>query len=288
MWWWLALSATAAAGIAFVQSLAAARLGAVVLVRAAIVLAPANRDTDAVFGPIVEQPQLARGLVGHLSMPVSLACFLSLAAAPIVGNSAALTLAHGTGGSASWAQIYPGPGPWLAGAALFAVLAAHAAARIALDVHLRAWGLARTGGWVWWVAALPALAGFAWAWTSVTGADPLAAATALAAGALGTAWAANRAVRAAYGHMGFAPPQPPAAAAGGRALARAGMWLLVLAGAALTAIVRGLDIGAYGSGPVLVVLTPAAVLAGTVLKDLVGDLGDALSRRHGLPFRRDE
>lgn len=290
MWWWLIGSALAAGAIAFTQSLAAARVGALTLAGAAVALAPTSRRADAVFGPIVERPELARGLVGHLSVPVSLGCFASLAAAPVVGNTTALTLAHGTGYAAAWAEVYPSPWTWLAGAALFAPLAAHAAARAALGMHLRAWGMVRVTRWVWRAAAVPVVAGFAWAWHSVTGADGLTAAVALVAGALALAWTGNRAAWGAYEAMGQAGPV--AAGADGRTaarvIARAATWLLVLAGAALTALIRGLDLGAYGSGPALALLTPVAILAATVVKDLAGDIGAALARRHGLPFRRDD
>ncbi|MFB9662656.1 hypothetical protein ACFQS3_22930 [Glycomyces mayteni] len=290
MWWWLVLSAACAALIAVVQSLAAARVGALTLVRAAIVLAPTGRWADAVFGPIVDRPGLARGLVGHASVPVSLGWFTALAAAPVVGNTTALTLAHGTGHTASWAQIYPTPGPWLAGAALFALLAAHASTRIALGMHLRAWGIVSRTRWWWRAAALAGAVAFAWVWRSVTGADGPAAALALAAGSLALAWTGNRAAWGAYRDMGLAEPLAEAGAerTGAHAIARAATWLLVLAGAALTALVRGLDMGAYGNGPALALLTPVLVLAATVVKDLAGDAGEALARRHGLPFRRED
>ncbi|MDN3241335.1 hypothetical protein [Glycomyces tritici] len=289
MWWWLAGSGLVAAGIAFVQSLAAAQLGAVTLVRTAIVLAPTGTGLDAVFGPIVDRPQLARGLVGQLAIPVSLGCFLSLAAAPVVGNTTALVLKHGTGYTATWAELYPEPGRWLVGAALFAVVAAHAAAHIALDMHLRGWGLVRNTGCLWWAGALPGLALFSWAWRSITGADALTAALALAAMSLALAWTANRAVWGCYAEMGFVPPVATAADGTDRSrvMARLGTWMLILTGAALAALVRGLDIGAYGSGPGIALLTPAVILVATVVKDLIGDVGEAFARRHGLPYHRD-
>ncbi|GAA2147265.1 hypothetical protein [Glycomyces algeriensis] len=289
MWWWLAGAGLVAAGIAFVQSLTAAQLGAVTLVRAAIVLAPTGPGPDAVFGPIVDRPQLARGLIGHLAIPVSLGFFLSLAAAPVVGNTTALMLKHGTGYTATWTELYPGPGRWLIGAALFAVVAAHAATHVALDMHLRGWNLVRNTGWLWWAGALPGLALFAWAWRSITGADALTAAVALAAMSLALAWTANRAVWSCYTEMGFAPPTVTAAGATNRSrvAARLGTWLLILTGAALAALVRGLDIGAYGTGPGIALLTPAVILVATVVKGLIGDVGEATARRHGLPFHRD-
>ncbi|MQM24006.1 hypothetical protein [Glycomyces albidus] len=306
MGWWLAASAVAVAVIGLLQSMAAAWQARRTLLVAARVFVAVNPLGDMVFGPLLDRPRIARGATGWVSVPPFVYFFAALAAAPAVGNTAALTLAHGTGHEASWAEVYPEPWRWIAGAALFALTAAAASSAIAVELHFRDWDAveaileasppwARTLRRAALVSFIPVVALAGWGYASVTGADPAVSALALGAGSLALAWTANRGVWAAYRELSLdlVPPATEAFRAAAarllrsRAIARVAVWVLAGAVVFLGSALRAVEGQVIGSGPELALAVPVAVLAGTVLKDLAADLGRAAAQRHALPFPGD-
>jgi len=298
MWWWLAASGLVLGFIGFLQLLAASWLAGRALLVAGRHLVSVEPALDRVFGPILEQPMIARGAAGWLSIAPFLYCFLALVCAPVVGNSAMLVVEHGLGYGASWAEVYPDPGRWILGAVLFAGLVHAASLSLTVELHLRGWGLRLAearGRLLAFTGRLLALAvcGFAgWVYGRITGVDWVVGAVAMTAGALALAWAANRVVWAAYGHLGLDVRQPVvrwirvfvAWRLGSVWIARALAWSSLLVAVALGAMMVAFEVQMFGFGPELAALTPLVPLVATVVKDVVADVGRAAAGRHGLAF----
>jgi hypothetical protein len=294
MWWWVAAACLCLGLSGFVQVFAVPWRARRTLLQAVRVLVLRVPGADDVFWPLSQQPDIARGISGWHAVPPIVFFFVSAVCAPVVGNTAALIARHGVGYGASWSEVYPAPGRWIAGALLFAILASGAASALCLQFHLHGWGI-RLGpvGVLGWVVFVPVLGVWAWGYESATGVDGRVAAVAVIAAAAGMAWSGNRAVWAAYADLSLDLEQPSTrtvrvTAAGlvrSRLAARIVVWGLVLAVSFVGALVASFEGNVLTLGPELAVAVPAIVLAASVVKDLAADAGRGVGDRHGLTFR---